>query len=100
MGQENIMFFQSDDESYTMVDQYLHSRPFYYEDSHNYYDIDVDNVLLFKKSSNEYFIRYNDINKMKIVPLQLKIKNFYSKIHELGIITKLMSIENDDKELC
>ena len=37
---------------------------------------------------------------MKIVPLQLKIKNFYSKIHELGIITKLMSIENNDKELC
>ena len=25
-----------------------------------------------KKCDNEYFIRYNDINKMKNVPLQLK----------------------------
>ena len=31
----------------------------------------------FKKSNNEYIIRYNDVNKMTIVPLQLKIKNFF-----------------------
>ena len=36
---------------------------------------------------------------MKIVPLQLKINNFYGKFHELGIDTKLMSIESNDKEL-
>ena len=36
---------------------------------------------------------------MKIVPLQLKIKNFYGKFHELWINTRLMSIESDDKEV-
>ena len=41
-----------------------------YKDSYNYYDIDVDNILLFKKSNNEYIIRYNDLNKMEIIPLQ------------------------------
>ena len=30
----------------------------------------------FKKGDNGYFIRYNDINKTKIVPLQLKIRIF------------------------
>ena len=30
-----------------------------------------------KKSDNKYIIRYNDVNKMIIVPLQLKTKNFY-----------------------
>ena len=93
------MFFKNDDESYTMVDLYLNHRFFGYEDSYNHYDIDADKILLFKKSDNKYFIRYNDINKMKIVPLQLKINNFYCKFHELGIDTKLMSIESDDKEL-
>ena len=38
-------------------------------DSYNYYDNDVDKILLFKKSDNEYIIRYNDVNKMMIVPL-------------------------------
>ena len=40
MDQENIMFFE-------------------HKDSYNYYDIDVDNILLFKKSNNEHIIRYN-----------------------------------------
>ena len=44
-----------------------------YEDSYNYYDIDIDKILLFKKSDNEYIIRYNDVNRMTVVPLQLKI---------------------------
>ena len=43
-----------------------------YEDFHNYYDIDVGKILLFKKSDNEYIIRYNDVNRMTVVPLQLK----------------------------
>ena len=71
MDQENIMFFKSQDESYTMVDLYLNNRFFGYKDSYNYYDIDVNKILLFKKSNNEYIIRYND------VPLQLRIKNFF-----------------------
>ena len=87
------MFFKNDDELYTMVDLYLNHRFLGYEDSYNHYDITL------QKSDNEYFIRYNDISKMKIVPLQLKINNFYGKFHELGIDTKLMSIESNDKEL-
>ena len=43
-----------------------------WHDSYNYYDIDVDKIL-FKKSNNEYIIRYNDVNKMTVVPLQLEI---------------------------
>ena len=77
MDQENIMFFKNQDELYTMVDLYLNNRFFGYKDSYNYYDIDVNKILLFKKSNNEYIIRYNDVNKMTIVPLQLKIKNFF-----------------------
>ena len=57
-----------------MVDQYTNNRYLKYIDSYNYYDIDVDKILLFKKSNNEYIIRYYDTNKMTIVPLQLKIK--------------------------
>ena len=79
MDQENIMFFENDDKSYTMVDLYLNDRFLGYKDSYNYYDIDVDKILLFKKSDNEYIIRYNDVNKMTIAPLQLKIKNFFGK---------------------
>ena len=70
------MFFKNQDESYTMVDLYLYNRFFWYKDSCNYYDTDVDKILLFKKSNNEYIIRRNDVNKMAIVPLHLKINNF------------------------
>ena len=77
MDRENIMFFENDDESYTMVDQYLDNNRFFgYKDSYNYDYIDVDNILLFKKSDNEYIIRYNNINKMKIAPLQSKKRIF------------------------
>ena len=66
-------------------------------DFHNYYDIDVDNILLFK-SYNEYIIRYNNVNKMKLVPLQLKIKNVYSESHTFANNNRVMFIHNDDKE--
>ena len=56
-----------------MVDLYLNGRFLGYKDFYNYYDIDVDKILLYKKSDNEYIIEYNDVNKMMIVPLQLKI---------------------------
>ena len=98
MDQENIMFFENDDKSYTMVDLYLNDRFLGYKDSYNYYDIDVDKILLFKKSDNEYIIRYNDVNKMMIVPLQLKINNSYNEINAFKKNNKLMFIYNDDKE--
>ena len=48
MDQENIMFFENDDKSYTMVDLYLNYRFVGYKDSYNHYDIDVDKILLLK----------------------------------------------------
>ena len=99
MDQENIMFFKNDDKSYTMVGLYLNNRFFGYKDSCNYYDIDVDKLSLFKKSNNKYIIRYNDVNKMTVVPLQLKINNIFGKLHKLKNNIRLMSIQSDDKEL-
>ena len=81
MNQKNIMFFENDDKSYTMVDLFLNDRFFGYKDSYNHYDIDVGKILLFEKSDNEYIIRCNDVNKMMIVPLQLKINNSYNEIN-------------------
>ena len=48
MDQENIMLLKNDDKSYTMVDLYLNNRFFGYKGSYNYYDNDVDKILLFK----------------------------------------------------
>ena len=49
MDQKNIMFFENNDKSYTMVDLYLNGRFLGYKDSYNYYDIDVDKILLYKR---------------------------------------------------
>ena len=77
MDQENIMFYQNQDKSYTMTDLYLNHNIFFgQKDSYHYYDTDVNKILLLKKSDMEYFVRYNDVNKKKIVPLQSKINNF------------------------
>ena len=81
MDQENIMFFGNDDKSYIMVDLYLNDAFLGYKDFYNYYDIDVNKVLLFKKSDNEYIIRYKDVNILIIGPLQLKIKNSYNELN-------------------
>ena len=89
---ENSMFFENDDKSYTMVDLYLSDRFLGYK------DIDVDKILLFKESDNEYNIRYKDVNKMKIVPPQLKINNSYNEINILANNNRVMFIYNDDKE--
>ena len=100
MDQENIIFFKIQDESYNIVDLYLNNNIFFgYKDSYNYYDFDVDKTLLFKKSYNQYIVRYYDINKMKIVPLQLKIKNFFSELHTFINNDRIMFIYSDDKEL-
>ena len=98
MTRENIMFFKNDGESYTMVDLYLHSRSFTMK------ILIIIMILMWikhcylKKSENECFIRYNDVNKMKIVPLQLKIKNFYNELITFGNNNRVMFIYNDDKE--
>ena len=53
---QKILFFENSDKSYTMVNPYLNDRFLGYKDSQNYYDIDDDKILLFKKSDNEYII--------------------------------------------
>ena len=94
MDQENIMFYKNKDKSYTMTDLCL---------NHNIsfgYDIDVDKTLLFVISDNKYIIRYNDVNKKNIVPLQLKINNFYlGELHMLPNDITIILIHSDDKEL-
>ena len=50
-----------------MTDLYLNHNIFFgYKDSFNYYDIDVNKILLLKKSNIEYFVIYNDVNKKKL----------------------------------
>ena len=49
MNQKNIMFFENQDESYSMIVLYLYDRFFGHKESYNYYDIVVDKILLFKK---------------------------------------------------
>ena len=99
MDQENIMFFKNQDKSYTMTDLYLtHNIFFGYKDSYNYYDIDVNKILLFVKSADKYIIRYNDVNNKKIVPLQLKVKNFsFGGLHMFTSNITLVPIDRDDK---
>ena len=82
-----------------MVDLYLYDRFFGYEDFYNYYDTDVDKILVYKKSNNEYVIRYNDVYKRNVVPLQLKIKNCNDIIHELKNNNTLILIKSNHKEL-
>ena len=100
MDHENIMFSKNQDKSYTMTDLYLsHNIFFGYKDSYNYFDIDVNKILPVK-SDNEYIIRYTDVNKKKIVPLQLKIKNFYfGELHMFTSNNTALPIHSDDKEL-
>ena len=81
-----------------MVDLYINNNRYLeYIDSFNYYDINVEEMLLFKKGDNEYIIRYNNVNKMMIVPLQLKINNSYNEINAFKKNNKVMLIYNDDK---
>ena len=98
MDQNNIMFMENMDNSYTMVDQYQNNKFFGYKDPYSYYDIDVKKILLIKNSHNKYFIRYYDVNKMKFVPLQLKINNSYKEINKFENNNRVMLIYNDDKE--
>ena len=68
MDPENILFFKNQGKSCTITDLYVnHNIRFGYEDSYSYYDINVHKILLLKTSHDEYFVRYNDVNKKKIV---------------------------------
>ena len=53
MDRDNIMFCKkSNVKSYIMTDLYLNQNiSFRYEDSYNYYDIDVNKIILLKKKS-------------------------------------------------
>ena len=94
MAEENITFFENDDKFYAMVDLHINSNTYFdYEDSCNYYDIDVKKILLMRNSYNKYFIRYYDVNKMMIVPPQLKRNNFYNEINTLENNNRVMFIE-------
>ena len=46
----------------------------------------------------EYSIRYYYVNKMMIVPLQLKINNFYNELNTFANNNRVMLIHNHDKE--
>ena len=95
------MLSKNQDKSCTMTDLDLNHNIFFgYKDSYNYDDIDVDKISLFVKSDNKYIIRYNDVNKKKIVPLQLKIKNFsFGDLHMFTNNITLVPIYSNDKEL-
>ena len=93
------MSFKNQDESYTMVDLCLNNRFFGYKDTYNYCHIDVDKILSFKKSNNEYIIRYIDVNKLTIAPLQLKTKKiFFGQLHTFTNGDRVMLIDSDGKE--
>ena len=94
MDQLNIMFMGNQDNSYTMVDLYQNNKFWGYKDSHNCYDYDVKKILLIKNGYNQYIIRYD----VPLVPLQLKIKNFYNELHTFANNNKVIFIYNDDKE--
>ena len=50
MVREDIIFFEKYDKSCAVIDLYLNHNIFFgYKDSYNYYDIDVDKILLHKK---------------------------------------------------
>ena len=81
---------------YFIVDHYQKETCFYDEDAYYHYDIDVDRILLHKKSDKKHFIRYRHSNQMEILPLQIKIKNFYYEIHDHNKGDKIIYIENSD----
>ena len=73
---------------------------FGYEDSYNYHNIDVDKILLLKKSDDEYFVRYNGVNKNKIVPLQIKTNDYsFGELKFFADDTPEVDIGKNDKKV-
>ena len=100
MDSKNISFFKQDDESYLLINHnFLKSSWYNYEDAYNYHDIDVNNILPYKKIDTEYVIRYIDKYRSAIAPLQIKINFFFGIIHKLKNNITLISIQSDDKEM-
>ena len=70
MGSENIRLSKYNNGTYIISEQYLGDKRFYgYNNAYNY----ADKIIVYKKSDNEYFFRYHDVDIMNYVPLQLKI---------------------------
>ena len=95
MGSKNIRLHEGSG-SYFILDQYQKDTNFDYEDAYYHYDIDVDRILLRRKSDNEYFIRHYHSNEMDIVPLQLKIKIFYYEIQDYNSGDNTIYIKHND----
>ena len=50
MNAENIRLSKNNDGSYLITDMYLDNDRFHgYKDSYNYYDIDVDKIIVYKE---------------------------------------------------
>ena len=98
MDQENITFSKNQGKTYTMTNLHIlgYNTSFGCEDSYNYYDIDVNKILLLKKSDREYFVRYNDVNE--IVPLQLEIENYSLDELNFNNYTSDVIVEGNDEE--
>ena len=97
MVRKNIRFYVRN-KWYFIVDQYQKDTCFYNEGAYFYYDIDVGKIWLSKQGKNKYFIRCEDSDKMDIVPLQLKIKNFYWETDDDDGRNERIYIENSYKE--
>ena len=101
MDLENIRLSKYNNGTYIISDRYLDNKKLYgYKNAYNYYEIDVDTIILYKKCDNEYFIRYN-INKNNYVPLQLIADEFfmvnvykYTSLVEVNYRHKLVIVLN------
>ena len=93
-----------------MVELYLDNiRILGYKGSYNHYDIDVKKIVLPKKSYNEYVITCYDVNKLAMVPLQLKIIFVFflggmgpgggGELHTFTNNDRVIPIHSNDKEL-
>ena len=82
--------------SYFIVGKCRKDTNFDYEDAYCHYDIDVDRISLYKKNDDVYFIKYNVVQKIGIMPLQLKKKNGY-ETNDYNNGDNNIFIENSDK---
>ena len=96
MGPKNIRHYKGSG-SYFIVDKCQKDTNFDYEDAYYHYDIDIDRISLYKKSGDEYFIRYYDVNKKDTMPFQLKTKNFYYEINDYNDGDNKTFFENSGK---